>query len=134
MKAFILRSPLLTSSIRRSWGSPLSTWRISPRPTTSRPRCWCWWGGVCWFLLAAGLVGALFGALTASGMTVRLERVSQVTDAWSQGDFSDFIEDPTGDEISRLTERLNAMAEQLQQLDAQYQDLLAQYMAATGQG
>jgi hypothetical protein len=35
------------------------------------------------FLLAAGLIGTLFGALTASGMVLRLERVSQVIDAWS---------------------------------------------------
>jgi NarL family two-component system sensor histidine kinase LiaS len=67
------------------------------------------------FLLAAGVIGTLFGALTASGMVLRLERVSQVTDAWSQGDFSEFIEDPAGDEISRLAGRLNTMAEQLQQ-------------------
>jgi NarL family two-component system sensor histidine kinase LiaS len=48
-------------------------------------------------------------------MVSRLGRVSQVTDAWSQGDFSEFIEDPVGDEISQLTVRLNQMAEQLQQ-------------------
>ena len=47
-------------------------------------------------LYVAGLVGALFGALTASGMTVRLERVTQAIDAWSQGDFSEFIEDTAG--------------------------------------
>jgi signal transduction histidine kinase len=67
------------------------------------------------FLLAAGLVGTIFGALTARGMVLRLERVSQVTESWSQGDFSEFIEDPVGDEISTLAVRLNHMAEQLQQ-------------------
>ena len=66
-------------------------------------------------LLAAAVVGTIFGALTASGMVSRLEQVSQVTDAWSQGDFSEFIEDSVGDEISQLTVRLNQMAEQLQQ-------------------
>ncbi len=66
-------------------------------------------------LLAAGVVGTIFGALTARGMVLRLRRVSQVTDAWSQGDFSEFIEDPVGDEISTLAVRLNHMAEQLQQ-------------------
>lgn len=65
-------------------------------------------------LLAAGLIGTVFGALTAKGMVNRLKRVSQVTDAWSQGDFSEFIEDPVGDEISQLSVRLNNMAEQLQ--------------------
>ena len=66
-------------------------------------------------LLAAGVVGTIFGALTARGMVLRLRRVSQVTDAWSHGDFSEFIEDPVGDEISTLAVRLNHMAEQLQQ-------------------
>ncbi len=66
-------------------------------------------------LLAAGVVGTIFGALTARSMVRRFERVSQVTDAWSQGDFSEFIEDAVGDEISQLIERLNHMAEQLQQ-------------------
>jgi NarL family two-component system sensor histidine kinase LiaS len=65
--------------------------------------------------LAVGVVGTIFGALTARGMVRRFRRVSQVTDAWSQGDFSEFIEDPVGDEISTLAVRLNHMAEQLQQ-------------------
>jgi signal transduction histidine kinase len=66
-------------------------------------------------LLAVGVVGTIFGALTARGMVLRLKRVSKVTDAWSHGDFSEFIEDSGGDEISTLAERLNHMAEQLQQ-------------------
>jgi HAMP domain-containing protein len=66
-------------------------------------------------LLAAGVVGTIFGSLTARGMALRLGRVSQVTDSWSQGDFSGFIEDSVGDEISQMTERLNHMAKQLQQ-------------------
>jgi len=74
-------------------------------------------------LLAAGLLGTIFGFLTARGMTKRLQRVSQVTDAWSQGDFSDFISDPVGDEISQLTERLNHMAEQLQQFLRRSQEI-----------
>ncbi|QRN83999.1 HAMP domain-containing protein [Chloroflexota bacterium] len=66
-------------------------------------------------LLAAGLIGTLFGFWTAKGMTLRLQKVSNVTDAWSQGDFSEFISDPSGDEISQLANRLNHMAEQLQE-------------------
>jgi NarL family two-component system sensor histidine kinase LiaS len=73
------------------------------------------------FLLAAGLVGALFGALTANGMVKRLRRVSGASEAWSQGDFSGFIEDSAGDEISQVTHRLNRMAEQLQSLLTQRQ-------------
>jgi NarL family two-component system sensor histidine kinase LiaS len=60
------------------------------------------------------MIGTLFGALTARGMVQRLQRVSRVTDAWSQGDFSEFIDDLAGDEISQLAVRLNIMAEQLQ--------------------
>jgi len=74
-------------------------------------------------LLAAGVVGTIFGALTARGMALRLGRVSQVTDAWSQGDFSGFIEDPVGDEISQMTERLNHMAKQLQQFLKRSQEM-----------
>jgi signal transduction histidine kinase len=74
-------------------------------------------------LLAAGLIGTLFGFLTAKGMTRRLQQVSDVTEAWSRGDFSEFITDPTGDEISQLAERLNHMAEQLQQYLRRSQEL-----------
>jgi NarL family two-component system sensor histidine kinase LiaS len=76
------------------------------------------------FLLGAGVVGTIFGAITASGMVQRLEQVSQVTDAWSQGDFSEFIEDPSGDEISQLVEKLNSMAEQLQQFIKRSQEMV----------
>jgi len=68
------------------------------------------------FSLAAGLVGALFGSVTANGMAKRLQRVSGASEAWSRGDFSEFIEDSVGDEISQLAHRLNRMAEQLQSL------------------
>jgi len=74
-------------------------------------------------LLAVGVIGTLFGAWTASGMASRLGQVSQVTDAWSHGDFSDFIEDPVGDEISTLADRLNHMAEQLQQFLKRSQEM-----------
>ncbi len=74
-------------------------------------------------LMAAAVVGTIFGALTARGMVSRLERVSQVTDAWSQGDFSEFIDDSVGDEISQLAVRLNNMAEQLQQFLKRSQEM-----------
>ncbi len=67
-------------------------------------------------VLSAALVGLLFGFLTAKGMVDRLKRASEVTDAWSQGDFSEFIEDPVQDEIGQLGERLNRMALQLKDL------------------
>ncbi|MEJ2512835.1 MAG: histidine kinase [Anaerolineales bacterium] len=74
-------------------------------------------------LISAGLVGTIFGALTARGMVTRFDRVSKATDAWSQGDFTEFIEDPVGDEISKLAVRLNHMAEQLQQFLKRSQEM-----------
>ena len=65
-------------------------------------------------LLAAGLIGTIFGALTARGMVKRLEQFSNVTDAWSKGDFSGFINDPGGDEISQGSYSVWNMAAQLQ--------------------
>ena len=74
-------------------------------------------------LLSAGLIGTIFGFITARNMVRRLRRVSEVTDAWSQGDFSEFIEDPCGDEISQLAVRLNNMAKQLRQLLKRSQEM-----------
>jgi NarL family two-component system sensor histidine kinase LiaS len=75
------------------------------------------------FLIAAAIVGTIFGALTARAMALRLDNISQTTDAWSQGDFSRFIEDSVGDEISQLTDRLNNMAAQLQQFLKRSQEI-----------
>ncbi len=68
------------------------------------------------FLLGGGIVGAIFGSLTATGMVKRFRRLSAATAAWSHGDFSEFIHDRSGDEISQLAHSLNEMAEQLQML------------------
>jgi len=74
-------------------------------------------------LLAAGVIGTIFGALTARSMVARLERISLATDSWSRGDFSEFIADPVGDEISILAVRLNHMAKQLQQFLKRSQEM-----------
>ena len=74
-------------------------------------------------LIGAGLIGTIFGAVTARGIASRLERVTQVTDAWSKGDFSEFISDPKQDEISQLAMKLNEMAKQLQQLLKRKQEM-----------
>ncbi len=74
-------------------------------------------------LISAGLVGTVFGALTARGMVNRFDRVAKVTDAWSQGDFTEFIDDSVGDEISKLSVRLNHMAEQLGQFLKRSQEM-----------
>lgn len=68
------------------------------------------------FVLGAGVVGGLFGSLTAEGMVSRFERLWAATEAWSRGEFSRFVHDPSGDEISQLAGRLNSMAIQLKNL------------------
>jgi NarL family two-component system sensor histidine kinase LiaS len=65
------------------------------------------------FILGAGLLGALFGSLTAKRIAGRFRRVSRASEAWSGGDFSEFIDDPVRDEIGELAQRLNRMASQL---------------------
>jgi NarL family two-component system sensor histidine kinase LiaS len=74
-------------------------------------------------LFATGLVGTYFGFLTAKGMVSRLQHASDVADAWSQGDFSEFINDPVSDEIGQLSQRLNRMAEQLKDLLKRRQEM-----------
>jgi signal transduction histidine kinase len=74
-------------------------------------------------LIAAGLVGTYFGFLTAKGMVSRLQRASNAATAWSQGDFSQFIDDPSRDEIGQLGERLNQMAIQLKDLLKRRQEM-----------
>ncbi len=61
-------------------------------------------------------MGTVFGAFFAHGLSNRFKRLSNTIDAWSEGDFSRFIEDTTGDEISQFTQSLNKMAKQLQSL------------------
>ena len=78
----------------------------------------CRWrpGLYSFFSLAQVLWAQLFGSLTAKRMVDRLKHLEQAANAWSRGDFSVFIDDPTGDEISQLAHHLNNMAEQLQDL------------------
>lgn len=73
--------------------------------------------------LAAGLIGTVFGFLTARGLTRRLESLSHAADAWSQGDFSVLAADTSTDELGQLSHRLNLMAEQLQNLLHSHQQL-----------
>jgi NarL family two-component system sensor histidine kinase LiaS len=68
------------------------------------------------FTLAAGLIGSVFGFLTARGLSRRLGVLSQAADAWSRGDFSAVAADSSGDELGQLARRLNRMAEQLENL------------------
>jgi len=73
-------------------------------------------GSLILFTITAGIIGTIFGFLTARGFTRRFSRVSQAADSWSRGDFSTFIQDRSKDELGQLAQRLNLMAEQLQNL------------------
>jgi two-component system, NarL family, sensor histidine kinase LiaS len=68
------------------------------------------------FGFIASIFGAVFGVLTARGLTRRLDRLTAAADAWSQGDFTATARDPSPDELGRLARDLNRMAEQLQNL------------------
>ena len=75
------------------------------------------------FLLFTGVMGAIFGAYFAHRLDARFKRISTATDMWSEGNFSRYIDDTTGDEISQVAQRLNNMARQLQSLLRQRQDM-----------
>jgi two-component system, NarL family, sensor histidine kinase LiaS len=75
------------------------------------------------FLFGIGILGTVFGAFFAHGLSARFKRLSATTDAWSEGDFSTFIDDKVGDEISQLAEHLNNMAKQLQELLRRRQEM-----------
>ena len=68
-------------------------------------------------------MGAIFGGIFANGLTRRFKRISETTDLWSEGDFSRYIEDAAGDEITEFSQRLNNMAKQLQSLLRRRQDM-----------
>lgn len=68
------------------------------------------------FGIIASMFGALFGSLTARGLTQRLSRLTVAAGAWSHGDFTATARDPSADELGQLARDLNRMAEQLQNL------------------
>lgn len=68
------------------------------------------------FTLFAGIIGSLFGMLTANGLTRRFSNVREAAHSWSRGDFSAIIRDGRNDEIGKLGNDLNTMAEQLENL------------------
>jgi NarL family two-component system sensor histidine kinase LiaS len=74
-------------------------------------------------LIAAALVGATFGALTAEGLAGRFRRLADSSEAWSRGDFSTRIQEESSDEIGQLAERLNGMAQELQELVQKREEL-----------
>jgi NarL family two-component system sensor histidine kinase LiaS len=78
-------------------------------------------------LIAGGssLVGVIFGALVARGLTRRIGRINQTAGQWSQGQFGEQVTDPGDDEVGQLSRRLNQMAEQIQALLVSRQSLAA---------
>jgi NarL family two-component system sensor histidine kinase LiaS len=78
-------------------------------------------GSLLLFTLAAGVVGAIFGSLTARGLARRFDRLSQAADAWSQGSFTELVDDESGDELGQLSRRMNRMAQQLEELLKEHQ-------------
>ena len=77
------------------------------------------------FPLGAGIMGAIFGAVFTHGLDKRLKRISKATDDWSEGNFSQLIDDNKGDEITQIAKRLNSMAEQLKILLRRRQEMAA---------
>lgn len=68
------------------------------------------------FGFIASVFGAIFGMLTARGLTRRLQRLTTAAGAWSQGDFAASARDPSSDELGQLARDLDRMAERLQSL------------------
>jgi NarL family two-component system sensor histidine kinase LiaS len=75
------------------------------------------------FLLGVGTMGAIFGYIFGNRLDMRFNRISTITDLWSSGDFSKYIEDNSGDEITQFTQHLNNMAKQLQNLLLRRQEM-----------
>jgi len=75
--------------------------------------------------VAAAIIGSLFGAITARGLSKRLKAATRATAAWGRGDFGVRISDQGPDEIGELSRELNRMAGELQELMQTRQDLAA---------
>jgi NarL family two-component system sensor histidine kinase LiaS len=74
------------------------------------------------FAFIASIFGAIFGVLTARGLTQRLLRLTSAAGAWSKGDFTASARDTSSDELGQLARDLNRMAEQIQTLLAERKD------------
>jgi len=68
------------------------------------------------FTLIVGTAGTIYGSVAARGLSNRLDRLSEGTRAWSQGDFTQLVEDTSEDEIGQLAYNLNQMAQELESL------------------
>lgn len=68
------------------------------------------------WVVFAGLVGLVFGWMTARGLTRRLRVLTHAANAWSRGNFAVTARDASRDELGQLARDLNRMAEHLQNL------------------
>jgi len=68
------------------------------------------------FTFIAGIAGTIYGSVSARGLSTRLDRLSEGAHAWSQGDFTQLVEDISRDEIGQLAYNLNQMAQELEAL------------------
>lgn len=80
-------------------------------------------GSALFLTVGAGIVGTLFGFLTARGLVRRLGTLADATEAWGRGDFTPTVRDTSADEIGQLTRRLNLMAEEIRNLLQARQEL-----------
>jgi len=71
------------------------------------------WPVVLGYLLVFGVASSFF---LATWVTRRLNRVARAASAWSQGDFSDRIDDTSHDELGHLSRQLDEMALELRDL------------------
>ncbi|MBO9663199.1 sensor histidine kinase [Dokdonella sp.] len=65
------------------------------------------------FLIVFGVLSSIF---LAAWVTRRLNRIAGAATAWSRGDFSERIDDPSRDEIGRVSALLDSMALDLRRL------------------
>ena len=72
--------------------------------------------GALLLLVPAGLLGLVFGFVTAWGITRRIGRLAGAARAWSRGDFSVTAKDRSKDELGQLSRELNQMAADLENL------------------
>lgn len=67
-------------------------------------------------MIPAAFLGAIFGFVTAWGLTRRIGRLARAAQSWSRGDFSVTTKDRSRDELGQLSRELNDMAAQLDTL------------------
>jgi NarL family two-component system sensor histidine kinase LiaS len=73
-------------------------------------------GSALLFTAIAGIIGIVYGFLAARGPVARLSRLTEASEAWGRGEFSEAVEDSSGDELGQLARQLNEMADQLEHL------------------